>query len=50
VKSRVVEDEAGRKALAERFLHSQKFAQIDPWAARAKGVDKHEFIPLKLVS
>jgi nitrite reductase (NADH) large subunit len=49
VKSRVVEDEAGRKALAERFLHSQKFAQIDPWAARARGVDKHEFVPLKLV-
>jgi nitrite reductase (NADH) large subunit len=50
VKSRVVEDAAGRKAAAERFWHSQKFAQIDPWAERAKGVDKHEFIPLKLVS
>ena len=50
VKRRVVEDAAGRRALAERFLHSQKFAQIDPWAERAKGVDRHEFIPLKMVS
>jgi len=50
VKQRVVEDEPGRKTLAERFRHSQQFAQIDPWAERAKGADKHEFIPLKLVS
>jgi nitrite reductase (NADH) large subunit len=49
VKQRVVEDAAGRKALSERFLHSQLFAQIDPWAERAKGADKHEFIPLKMV-
>jgi nitrite reductase (NADH) large subunit len=49
VKQRVVEDAAGRKALSERFLHSQQFAQIDPWAERAKGADKHEFIPLKMV-
>jgi nitrite reductase (NADH) large subunit len=49
VKGRVVEDEVGRKALAQRFLHSQTFAQIDPWAERAKGVDKHEFVPLKMV-
>jgi nitrite reductase (NADH) large subunit len=50
IKQRVVEDEAGRKALAARFYHSQKFAQVDPWAERARGVDQHEFIPLKLVS
>ncbi len=50
VKSRVVEDETGRKALAERFRHSQTFAQIDPWAERAQGVDRHEFIPLKVVA
>jgi nitrite reductase (NADH) large subunit len=49
VKQRVVEDAVGRKALSERFLHSQQFAQIDPWAERAKGADKHEFIPLKMV-
>jgi nitrite reductase (NADH) large subunit len=50
VKQRVVEDATGRKSLAERFWYSQKFAQVDPWAERAKGADKHEFIPLKLVS
>ncbi len=47
VKKRLVEDAAGRKALHERFLHSQSFAQIDPWAERAdKGVDAAEFAPL----
>jgi nitrite reductase (NADH) large subunit len=32
VKKRIVEDEAGRRALHARFLHAQSFAQIDPWA------------------
>jgi len=50
VKQRVVEDAAGRQALAERFYHSQKFAQVDPWAERAQGADQHEFIPLKVVA
>jgi nitrite reductase (NADH) large subunit len=35
VKKRIVEDEAGRKALHRRFLHAQSFAQIDPWAEMA---------------
>ncbi|MFT4055251.1 MAG: nitrite reductase large subunit NirB [Novosphingobium sp.] len=44
VKSRVVEDEAGRKALAARFLHSQSFSQDDPWESRASGdrADLHQ--------
>ena len=46
IKSRVVEDEANRKLLAERFLISQKPAQIDPWKARAEGTASHEFKPL----
>ena len=49
VKGRVVEDGAGRRQLAERFRYSQKFAQDDPWAARAHGAERHEFIPLKRV-
>ncbi|MHB8453904.1 MAG: nitrite reductase large subunit NirB [Acidiferrobacterales bacterium] len=49
VKQRIVEDEAGRKALAARFRYAQQFAQVDPWAERARGVDRHEFIPLKRV-
>ena len=49
VKQRVAEDEVGRRALAERFRYSQKFAQIDPWAERANGAERHEFVPLKRV-
>lgn len=50
VKQRIAEDSAGRKALQQRFLHSQQFAQIDPWQQRASaGVEQHEFMPLKQV-
>ena len=41
--------EENRKELAERFHYAQKFVQDDPWKARAEGVDKHEFTPLKQV-
>jgi nitrite reductase (NADH) large subunit len=37
VKARIVEDEAGRKALYGRFLYSQQFFQTDPWAERNPG-------------
>ena len=50
IKQRVVEDAEGRQKAAERFRYAQRFSQIDPWAERAKGVDAHEFAPLKLVS
>ena len=49
IKQRVVEDAESRKLAAERFYNSQRFSQVDPWAERAQGMDKHEFIPLKLV-
>ncbi len=50
VKEKIVEDEKNRVALYKRFLESQKYAQIDPWAERASdGVDKHEFEPIKIV-
>ncbi|HJR55549.1 MAG TPA: nitrite reductase large subunit NirB [Rhizomicrobium sp.] len=39
-------DAANRKALHERFLYSQKFAQDDPWTERANGADAHEFAKL----
>lgn len=48
IRSRILEDEAGRKALYERFKLGQKYAQIDPWKERAEGKDAHEFRPLKL--
>jgi len=37
VKARVVDDAENRCALHERFLASQRHAQIDPWAERAPG-------------
>jgi nitrite reductase (NADH) large subunit len=43
VKARLVEDPDGRRALHQRFLHSQSFVQDDPWAERTKGRDAHEF-------
>ncbi len=43
VKRRVVEDAESRKRLHARFLHSQQFAQVDPWAERASGAEAHEF-------
>ena len=49
IKDQVVEDAAMRQSLAARFFHAQQFAQIDPWKARAEGVDAHEFSPMKLV-
>jgi nitrite reductase (NADH) large subunit len=46
VKKRLVDDGEGRAALHARFLHSQIYAQIDPWTERAMGTDAHEFAPL----
>jgi nitrite reductase (NADH) large subunit len=43
VKSRLIEDPEGRKALYRRFLHAQSFRQVDPWAERARGHDRAEF-------
>jgi nitrite reductase (NADH) large subunit len=43
VKARVVEDEESRRALLERFLYAQRFAQQDPWAERAAGADAGAF-------
>ena len=51
VKRRIVDDADGRRALHQRFLFSQKFVQIDPWAERAtRHVDAHEFAPLQQVN
>ncbi|MCO6418460.1 nitrite reductase large subunit NirB [Siccirubricoccus sp. KC 17139] len=46
VRRRVVEDVEGRRALHERFLHAQRFAQQDPWAERAAGADAGAFSTL----
>ena len=47
VKKRMVEDAENRKALAERFMASQQYAQDDPWVARgARGEAAAEYAPL----
>jgi nitrite reductase (NADH) large subunit len=46
VRVKLVDDAAGRKRLAERFLESQRHSQMDPWAERAAGHDAAEFAPL----
>jgi nitrite reductase (NADH) large subunit len=43
-----LEDEAQRKALHERFLVSQKVAQVDPWTERAHGAEANEFTPINV--
>ena len=48
IKEVILDNEAERKALAERFKVSQKVAQIDPWKARAEGEAAHEFTQLKI--
>jgi len=47
VRARIVLDPEHRELPHHRFLLSQKYEQIDPWAERAAhGVDAHEFAPL----
>ena len=47
IRATVVEDGEKRRALFDRFVHSQRFAQVDPWAERAsRGVAAHEFRPM----
>ncbi len=52
VKENLVDNDKQRKELAERFKLSQKVtrSQEDPWTERStKGVDAHEFAPLKVI-
>jgi nitrite reductase (NADH) large subunit len=50
VKTELVDNPEQRKAYYLRFLESQQYAQVDPWAERAsKAVEQHEFIPLAVV-
>ena len=49
IKAKIVNDHAQRKALHERLLYSLE-GLPDPWAARIKGAQRHEFIPLKVIA
>ncbi|WP_416357929.1 nitrite reductase large subunit NirB [Aureimonas phyllosphaerae] len=47
IRAAIVDDLEKRQTYFERFVYSQQFAQVDPWAERAsKGVAAHEFKPL----
>jgi nitrite reductase (NADH) large subunit len=46
IRNQIAGDETRRKSYFERFVFSQKFAQVDPWTERVSGKDKHEFIPM----
>jgi nitrite reductase (NADH) large subunit len=49
IRKLIVEDSERRRQAYERFVASQRTAQIDPWAKRAAGRDSHEFRPLAKV-
>ena len=49
IRRQILDDEEKRKAYCDRFVNSQKFAQVDPWSERVSGKDKHEFKPIAAV-
>jgi nitrite reductase (NADH) large subunit len=49
IRKQILDDADKRKAYYERFVVSQKFAQVDPWSERVSGKDKHEFRPMASV-
>ncbi len=48
IKEQIVDDDKNRTELCERFLLSQQYAQVDPWAERANQQQTPaEFVPVK---
>ncbi|NDV89397.1 FAD-dependent oxidoreductase [Aurantimonas aggregata] len=50
IRRQILNDRERRVAYYDRFVFSQKFAQVDPWSERVSGKDKHEFQPMAAVS
>ncbi len=50
IRAQVLDDAERRGVLHARFVYSQKFAQVDPWAERVAGKDAHEFRPLASIA
>jgi nitrite reductase (NADH) large subunit len=46
IRQQIIHEPERRRALHDRFVFSQQFAQQDPWAERAAGKDAHEFRPV----
>ncbi|WP_421401049.1 nitrite reductase large subunit NirB [Agrobacterium fabrum] len=49
VRRQIMDDADKRRAYFDRFVFSQKFAQVDPWSERVSGHDKHEFRPMAAI-
>jgi nitrite reductase (NADH) large subunit len=49
IQANIVEDLAKRRNYFDRFVYSQSFAQVDPWAEFVSGKDKHEFKPMAAI-
>jgi nitrite reductase (NADH) large subunit len=47
VQQNIVDDAAKRQHYYQRFVKSQKTAQIDPWRQRVSGLDMREFAPMR---
>ena len=50
IRSQIMDQPDKRRAYYDRFVFSQKFAQVDPWSERVSGKDKHEFNPMATLS
>jgi len=49
IRRQVLDDLKRRREYFDRFVYSQKFAQVDPWSERVSGLHTHEFRPLAAV-
>ncbi|MCV3238654.1 nitrite reductase large subunit NirB [Mesorhizobium sp. ZC-5] len=49
IRRQIMDDAERRQGYFDRFVFSQKFAQVDPWEERVSGKDKHEFRPMATV-
>ncbi|MCR6726225.1 nitrite reductase large subunit NirB [Agrobacterium fabrum] len=49
VRRQIMDDTDKRRAYFDRFVFSQRFAQVDPWSERVSGHDKHEFRPMAAI-
>jgi nitrite reductase (NADH) large subunit len=49
IRRQIMDDAEKRQGYFDRFVFSQKFAQVDPWEERVSGKDKHEFRPMATV-
>ncbi|MCF4098120.1 nitrite reductase large subunit NirB [Maritalea mediterranea] len=46
IRKQIMDDEERRQEYFDRFVFSQRYAQVDPWSERVSGKDKHEFKPM----